>query len=234
MYTFFKNPFLECTVCYKSYEPQRRIVGMAVYNRRKYCSLKCANKASERRKNEKVKMLIKNKPVKTYNLSMPGTVGRMVGIPVDSEGPALIFRTDNPNTFATGRNYLLGNEGKFKSGKYQVGNKEYHFRSSWEANYALYLQFLREQGEIKKWEFEADFFDFKEIRHGTTRYLPDFKVTNNDDSVEYFEIKGYMDSRSRTKLTRMAKYFPDVKLTLVDADDYKDLKRKVGKLLKFY
>ena len=75
---------------------------------------------------------------------------------------------------------------------------------------------------------------FDKIRHGTTRYLPDFKVTNNNLAVEFWEVKGYMDSRSKTKLKRMAKYYPDVKLVLVDSMYYNDIKKKLGTVLHFY
>jgi len=131
---------------------------------------------------------------------------------------------------------LIGNsmEGKFLAGTYDIGGKSIYFRSKWEANYALYLEFLKKNGDIKEWEYEPEFFEFDKIRHGTTRYLPDFKITNKDDSSEYHEVKGYMDSRSKTKLKRMAKYYPHVKLILVDKDFYADLVKKVGKMLHFY
>ena len=57
---------------------------------------------------------------------------------------------------------------------------------------------------------------------------------NNDDSEEFWEVKGYMDSKSKTKLKRMAKYYPDVKLVLIDSTYYNDLKKKLGAILKFY
>jgi hypothetical protein len=93
-------------------------------------------------------------------------------------------------------------------------------RSSWEANYARYLNWLIEQNEIAAWEYEPDTFWFHEIKRGTRSYTPDFKVINNDGTVEYHEIKGWMDQKSRTALKRMAKYYPDVKLVVIDNDAY--------------
>lgn len=93
-------------------------------------------------------------------------------------------------------------------------------RSSWEANYARYLNWLIEQNEIAAWEYEPDTFWFHEIKRGTRSYTPDFKVINNDGTVEYHEIKGWMDQKSRTALKRMAKYYPDVKLVVIDKDAY--------------
>ena len=118
-------------------------------------------------------------------------------------------------------------------GQYLIGDKEYYFRSLWEANYALYLEFLKKNGEIKDWKYEVKWFEFPEIKHGATRYLPDFQVTNNDESVEYHEVKGRLTGRAKTQLKRMAKYYPEVKLVVVDAEQMKAL-NKYKKLLKFY
>jgi hypothetical protein len=120
-----------------------------------------------------------------------------------------------------------------QKGEYGINGREMYFRSKWEANVALYLDFLKKQGNIKDWKFENKWFVFDKIRHGTTRYLPDFEVTNNDGSVEYWEVKGYMDSRSKTKLKRMKKYYPEVKLVLIDGEAMKAL-GKWKKLLNFY
>ena len=95
-----------------------------------------------------------------------------------------------------------------------------YVRSSWEANYARYLQWLVGQGEIASWEYEPDTFEFEAIKRGTRFYTPDFKITNNDGTIEYHEIKGYMDDRSRVKLKRMAKYYPDVPLMVIGKDAY--------------
>lgn len=123
--------------------------------------------------------------------------------------------------------------GNIKSGKYDINGKLIFFRSKWEANYALYLDFLIKQKEIKKWEYEVDTFVFHKIKFGTRSYKPDFKVINNDGSIAYHEVKGYMDDRSKTKLKRMAKYYPEIKIRLIDKPVYNSIK-KWDKLLKFY
>ncbi len=117
-------------------------------------------------------------------------------------------------------------------GMYLVGGKEYYFRSKWEANYALYLQFLKENGQIKDWKYEVRFFDFP-VKHGTTRYLPDFEVTENNGRVEYHEVKGYMTSKAKTQLKRMKQYYPEVVVKVIDQEFIKSL-NKYAKLLKFY
>jgi len=121
-----------------------------------------------------------------------------------------------------------------KRGYFNINNKKMFFRSKWEANYALYLNFLVKQKQIKKWEYEPDVFVFEKVKFGTRSYRPDFKVYNDDENFEYHEVKGYMDSRSKTKIKRMAKYYPDIKLLIIDKEVYNDIKDKLGKMLKFY
>jgi hypothetical protein len=121
-----------------------------------------------------------------------------------------------------------------RQGRYDINGVEIFFRSSWEANYALYLDFLIKQKQIKKWEYEKETFWFENIKRGVRSYKPDFKVYNNNTTIEYHEVKGWMDSKSKTKLKRMTKYYPEISVVLIDAPVYKDIKNKVGKLLKFY
>ncbi|GAI62534.1 unnamed protein product [marine sediment metagenome] len=119
-------------------------------------------------------------------------------------------------------------------GRYDINGKEMFFRSKWEANYALYLDFLVKQKQIKKWAYEEDTFIFDKIKFGTRSYKPDFKVYNEDKNFEYHEVKGHMTARSKTQIKRMAKYYPDIKLIIIDEDIYEDIKKKLGKMLKFY
>lgn len=103
-----------------------------------------------------------------------------------------------------------------------------YVRSAWEANYCRYLNWLVEQGAIREWEYEPDTFYFDAIKRGTRSYTPDFKVTTNDGTIEYHEVKGWMDAKSKTKLKRMKKYHPNVKIVLVDKDVYYAIQRDVN------
>lgn len=123
-----------------------------------------------------------------------------------------------------------GNEYRPRRGGRRSDLGDQYFRSSWEANYARYLTFLEKLGEIDRWEYEPDTFEFHGIKRGTRFYTPDFKVWE-DGEFEYFEIKGYMDAKSRTKLKRMGKYHPDVKINLIGADEYRALARDVEPLI---
>jgi len=121
-----------------------------------------------------------------------------------------------------------------KKGTYNINGKKIFFRSMWEANYALYLDFLIKQKEIVKWEFEVDTFWFLKIKRGVRSYKPDFKVYTSKNKFEYHEVKGWMDNKSKTKLRRMKIYYPEVKMILIDAPVYKDIKNKLGRLLGFF
>lgn len=102
-----------------------------------------------------------------------------------------------------------------------IGGKKFYARSRWEVNYAHYLEFFKQRGEIKEWEYEPLTFWFEGIRRGVTNYTPDFRVTLKDGSIEYREVKGWMDPKSATKIKRMAKYHPNVKLRVIGADWFK-------------
>jgi hypothetical protein len=119
-------------------------------------------------------------------------------------------------------------------GTYLCSKGDVYFRSKWEANYALVLDFMVKQGEIKSWEYESRTFVFNEVDFGIRRYLPDFEILNNDGSTEFHEIKGYFDKASKTKIKRMAKYYPDVKLKVIEKDEYNAYKKQLGKVLHFY
>lgn len=105
-----------------------------------------------------------------------------------------------------------------------------YVRSPWEANYARYLNWLKGQGKIRSWKYEAKVFEFP-IKRGAIDYKPDFKIEYADGHIEYYEVKGYMDQKSKTKLKRMAKYYPKVVIRIVDVSVMRDLDRVFGKIL---
>lgn len=120
----------------------------------------------------------------------------------------------------------------WKAGWRSVGEYRKYFRSRWEYNYAVYLEWLRANGQIKKWEHEPETFWFKGIKRGVMSYLIDFRITNCDNTIEYHEVKGFMDKRSVTKIKRMAKYYPDVKLVVISKKYYTSIKNKLGTMLR--
>jgi hypothetical protein len=117
------------------------------------------------------------------------------------------------------------------SGWRTIGGKRCHFRSIWEANFARYLELLKVHCHIVDWEFETETFWFEGIRRGVVSYLPDFKVINHGQTI-YYEVKGYMDTRSRTKIKRMAKYFPSIKLVVIDSKWFAKMNKKLRPIIK--
>lgn len=110
-----------------------------------------------------------------------------------------------------------------KRGYVEIDGRSIFMRSSWEANIASYLQFLKENKEIQEWEHEPQTFWFEKIKRGVRSYLPDFKITKPDSSTYFIEVKGWMDARSKTKINRMRIYYPEVILEVIDSKRYKEI-----------
>jgi len=100
-----------------------------------------------------------------------------------------------------------------------------YFRSSWEANYARYLNWRKGRGDITGWEYESKTFVFEKIGRGTRAYTPDFRIDLKGGGHEWHEVKGWMDQKSRTRLDRMAKYYPEERVVVIGASWFKDAKR---------
>lgn len=115
---------------------------------------------------------------------------------------------------------------KWKQGWVTIGDQQHFFRSMWEVDYAKYLELLKKHKQIKDWEYEPVTFWFDAIKRGTRSYLPDFRVTENDGRVVFHEVKGWMDDKSKTKLKRMKKYHPEVKIYLVQEAQIKEIRKK--------
>lgn len=102
-----------------------------------------------------------------------------------------------------------------------------YFRSSWEANYARYLNLLIKFKVVQTWEFEPETFWFEGVKRGAVSYKPDFKVYyHGDEKPEYVEIKGWEVAKDRTKWRRLKKYHPHIKLVIVGAKQYRAIAAK--------
>lgn len=119
----------------------------------------------------------------------------------------------------------------WKAGWREIGGIKKYYRSRWEANYARYLDYLKAAKLIKSWSHEPETFWFEKILRGTRSYLPDFLVVENNDEKIYHEVKGWFDQRSKTKLKRMAKYHPKVKIVVIDTKAYKEIEKKLSSLI---
>ncbi len=118
-----------------------------------------------------------------------------------------------------------------KPGWREIGGTRKYYRSGWEANYACYLEWLKQNGQIQAWMHEPYTFWFSGIKRGVVSYLPDFWVLENSGKEKYHEIKGYMDTRSATKLKRMSRYYPGVEIVVVNRMAYLAIAKKVAGLV---
>ena len=96
-----------------------------------------------------------------------------------------------------------------------IGGQRNFYRSKMEMNFARFLQFMKDNGSIKHWEYECDTFYFP-VNRGINNYKPDFLAIEMDGRKVYYEVKGYMDRASITKLKRMEKYHPEIELIVID------------------
>ena len=121
----------------------------------------------------------------------------------------------------------------FKAGWREIGGVRKYYRSRWEANYARYLNWLVvKKQHFTRWSHEPRTFWFPEIKRGVRSYLPDFEVERLDGTIEYHEVKGYLDPKSITKLRRMAKYYPEIKLVLINRVNYMAIAKMACRLVQ--
>jgi hypothetical protein len=121
--------------------------------------------------------------------------------------------------------------GKWKADWREIGGQRRYYRSRWEANYARYLQWLLERGEISSWDHEPQTFWFEAIKRGVRSYKPDFLVFENSGHRVWHEVKGWMDSRSKTTLRRMSKYYPEEQVIVIDGKQYRQIANIMAPLL---
>lgn len=119
----------------------------------------------------------------------------------------------------------------WKGGEREIGGVKKYFRSSWEANFARFLETMKNEGSIHKWEHEPDTFWFYNVQRGCRMYCPDFKIWMNTSDFIYIEIKGWMDQRSKTKLDRMAENYPEETVIVLSKDDMNRIENKYGPMI---
>lgn len=120
-----------------------------------------------------------------------------------------------------------------------ISGKRYHFSSTAEYRYALYLETQKQEGKIAGWSYEETLFAFfqKPVRGsfnpaGITMvvypsnglsvapyskvkaYLPDFCITHLNGRTEYIEIKGRWTKRAETAVNNMKAFHPNVALSV--------------------
>ena len=109
----------------------------------------------------------------------------------------------------------------------EIAGRSLYFRSKWECNYGRYLQWQKEKSYIQEWQHEPKTFWYEGIKRGVNNYKPDFRIDLLDGSHYWVEVKGYMDSKSKTKIRRFKKYFPDEEIKVIDATWFKKNNEKM-------
>lgn len=129
---------------------------------------------------------------------------------------------EHPEMFAGGR---PGKGGR----RADLDNR--YFRSRWEANYARWLNVLVARGALVGWGYEVETFWFEGIKRGSRSYTPDFRLELPDGSVEWHEVKGYMDAKSKTKIGRFHRYYPKERLVILDGEWFEAFRTSGGPAL---
>lgn len=99
-------------------------------------------------------------------------------------------------------------------------------------NFARYLQWLKVNKSINKWEYESHTFWFEGLKRGTVSYKPDFFILENDGIAWYAEVKGYFDSKSLTKIKRFKRYYPNLNLRIIDKNWFTRNNKQMKGLIK--
>lgn len=90
------------------------------------------------------------------------------------------------------------------------------------------LNELKRREEIVSWDYEPCEFEFP-VKRGTRFYKPDFRVVYPGSvGTVFWEIKGLMQQKDVTALTRMAKYFPNVTVLIVGKKEYAAFESEFG------
>lgn len=97
------------------------------------------------------------------------------------------------------------------------------FRSKWEHNLSLVLDYMVDKGILISWQYEPKTYFFAHwygtlLRPGPMTYLPDFYCKWADGHENYVEVKGYSQGTDRTKLRRFIKHYNTHPLILVTDD----------------
>lgn len=99
-------------------------------------------------------------------------------------------------------------------------------RSSWEANYARYLNTLVASGVVIRWEYEPRVFTFPSAGTGeVSSYRPDFLVYFADGRTEWHEVKGWLTATGKAALDLMAIHYPHEAVKVIDGDWFHEARR---------
>jgi hypothetical protein len=88
------------------------------------------------------------------------------------------------------------------------------FDSKKEARFYNSLKLLKQAGEIKDFELQPEFVLLEKSNDHVTgrgiKYMADFKIINNDGSVEIVDTKGYKTQVYKLKKKLLLAKYPDI------------------------
>lgn len=189
------------------------------------CSPSCGQKNNIRKNGHPRGMAGKKHSPETLELLSAGLKERWAKATPGQREAMLVALHNAPARKPSGNVYS-----RTKSGK-RADLDGLFVRSSWEANYARYLNWLVFQRQIAGWRYEPQTFEFP-VKRGNRSYTPDFEVTLPNGRIEWHEVKGWMDNNSRIKLERFARHYPQETLVLIDEKAYRSLARDVSMLIE--
>jgi hypothetical protein len=94
------------------------------------------------------------------------------------------------------------------------------FDSKKEAEFYIVLKADKKAGKIKDFEVQPEFilqegFTKNGKRYQPIKYIADFKVTHNDESVEVIDIKGVITKEFAIKRKLFEARYPDLSLKII-------------------
>lgn len=89
------------------------------------------------------------------------------------------------------------------------------FKSSYERKFADVLELERKAGKILAWKHESITLVVNEVGGDKRRYTPDFAVWEDDNTLHFFEVKGFAREDSILKFEVAARSYPHHVFTMV-------------------
>jgi hypothetical protein len=104
------------------------------------------------------------------------------------------------------------------------------FRSSWEANIARYLDYLKSYRAVDSWSYESRTFLFEGATEKPFSYTPDFEVSMNG-ATSCWEVKGWKDKKWNRKIKIFRQQYPGEPLRIIGPKEYSEIENKFAPFL---
>ena len=102
-----------------------------------------------------------------------------------------------------------------------IGERNFHFMSSWEYNIALMLEDMRKDGLISFWDYEHSRYIFHDVKQGIRSYMPDFTIVNTTGKTIHIEVKGWKMPIGMKRIEMFRERYPNETLHIIDKHEYR-------------